>query len=391
MKGHSRGRILLSAVVVAVILGLLGGCGVPERMAGATHPIATPTAAPSPTASRTLLPPTEDSQELTAGEVATLESLAQIDGYPLYTMRYYGSYDGQSSSEPGGAGAPAATQAGAWSCSLFAALGRGDDLRYGRNFDWQSSPAVLLFTDPPGGYASVSMVDIAYLGYSGDRAAGLDDRPLAERRGLLLAPALPFDGMNEQGLVVGMAAVDPGDMVPDPAKPTIDSLGVIREMLDHAGTVEEAIAILGRYNVDMGGGPPLHYLIADRSGKAALVEFYKGKMLVLPNESPWLAATNFLRSEFGESLVPAARAQAAAGQCWRYDRIEQTLSEAQGCLDPDKARDLLGAVSQDTTQWSVVYGLNSGQVEVAMGRQYQAWHTFCVDPGAAVPVATATP
>ena len=34
---------------------------------------------------------------------------------------------------------------------------------YGRNFDWQYSPALLLFTNPPDGYASVSMVDIEYL------------------------------------------------------------------------------------------------------------------------------------------------------------------------------------------------------------------------------------
>ncbi len=366
MKSRGREQNAASVVVLLVILSLLGGCGTPEQAAGASH-------LPE---SRTPLAVAEDSQDLTADEVATLNSLVQVDGYPLYTMRYYGSYDGQALS------APAQGGSAAWSCSLFAALGNKDDLLYGRNFDWQSSPALLLFTDPPDGYASVSMVDIAYLGYSGEQAAGVDDRPLADREKLLQAPALPFDGLNEQGLAVGMAAVPPGDMAPDPGKPTVDSLGVIREMLDQAATVEEAISILGRHNVDMTGGPPLHYLIADRSGRAALVEFYKGKMVVLPNEAPWHLATNFLRSEFGES---------AAGQCWRYDRIEQTLSEAQGRLTPGKARDLLGAVSQDMTQWSVVYGLNSGQVEVAMGRQYGTWHTFCVDPGAAVPVATATP
>ena len=42
-----------------------------------------------------------------------------------------------------------------------------DDRLFGRNFDWRYSPALLLFTDRPaaGGYASVSMVDIAYLGF----------------------------------------------------------------------------------------------------------------------------------------------------------------------------------------------------------------------------------
>ena len=52
-------------------------------------------------------------------------------------------------------------------CSLFAALGDPENRLFGRNFDWRYSPALLLFTDRPagGGYASVSMVDIAYLGF----------------------------------------------------------------------------------------------------------------------------------------------------------------------------------------------------------------------------------
>jgi len=92
-------------------------------------------------------------------ETATLASLEQIDDYPLYTMRYVGDYPRtfpEVSELPGRWGA-------AWACSLFAALGDPDNRLYGRNFDWQYSPALLLFTDPPDGYASVSMVDLAYL------------------------------------------------------------------------------------------------------------------------------------------------------------------------------------------------------------------------------------
>jgi len=54
------------------------------------------------------------------------------------------------------------------------------------------------------------MVDIAYLGFEGQAAYGLTERPLDELAPLLSAPYLPFDGMNDQGLVVGMAAVPPG-------------------------------------------------------------------------------------------------------------------------------------------------------------------------------------
>jgi uncharacterized protein YceK len=324
--------------------------------------------------------PTEESRAdgLTDEEVVTLNSLKMVDDYPLYTMHYYGEYDHRLASagddgellEVAQSPINLSTELPSWACSLFAALGDEENMFYGRNFDWEFSPAVLLFTDPQDGYASVSMVDIAYLGFGGTRATLLPDLPLIERSALLDAPFLPFDGMNETGLTVGMAAVPPGDMRPDPQKETIDSLMVIRKMLDHAGTVDEAVAILESYNIDYGGGPPLHYLIADASGDSALVEFYQGEMFVIPNENPWHLATNFLRTSVGASTQ---------GVCERYDRISLNLSESDGQTTGLEAIDLLEEVSQANTQWSVVYGMLTGEVLVVMDRQYEDVYTFALD------------
>jgi hypothetical protein len=112
--------------------------------------------------------------------------------------------------------------------------------------------------------------------------------------------------------------------------------------------VRLSLAILQSYNVDFAGGPPLHYLIADSSGHSLLVEFYEGEMVVFPNETPWHLATNFLRASAGES---------AEGECWRYDKISQRLTETKGQLTAQDAIDLLSQVSQGSTQWSVVYDL----------------------------------
>ena len=308
-------------------------------------------------------------------DAATLNSLEQVDDYPLYTMHYYGTYSQRASSTERARWLVSTNQPNqklaalprVWACSLFAALGGADNMLYGRNFDWEYSPAVLLFTDPPDGYASVSMVDIAYLGFGGARAGTLTDLPLTERQSLLDAPFLPFDGMNEHGLVVGMAAVPPGQMRSNPDKETIGSLMVIREMLDHASDVDEAVAILESYNVDVEGGPPLHYLLADPSEHSALVEFYDGEMVLIPNETDWHLATNFLRASVGES---------AEGVCWRYDKISRGLSEAEGWLVTQDAIGLLAEVSQESTQWSIVYGMSTGSIDVAMGREYDDVHTL---------------
>jgi hypothetical protein len=306
--------------------------------------------------------------------VATLSSLEQMDDYPLYAMHYYGAYDQRAFSTEGVQWLVSVNPPNpnlmvlpsAWACSLFAALGDVDNMFYGRNFDWEYSPAVLLFTDPPDGYASVSMVDIAYLGFGETRVGILIDLPLIERRALLDAPFMPFDGMNEHGLVVGMAAVPGSEMPYDRDKETIDSLMVIRKMLDHARDVDEALAILQSYNIRWGGGPPLHYLIAD-SGRSVLVEFYEGEMVMIPNETSWHLATNHLRAIADETRYSG---------CWRYDRIHQRLTETEGQLTTQGAIDLLAEVSQEGTQWSVVYGMSTGDVNVTMGRQYDNLHTF---------------
>jgi hypothetical protein len=359
-------KLLRHVTGLVSLLLFLVGCSTP---AATLTPVSTaslpataallPPATATPTATPTAAPRVAG---LSDAEVATLSSLEQVDDYPLYTMRHYGAYGQAASHQLNGP-----TSLPGWACSLFATLGDARHVLYGRNFDWEYSPALLLFTDPPDGYASVSMVDVAYLGFGGASAEGLTDLPLDARRALLNAPFLPFDGMNERGLAVGMAAV-PGSQTPyDPGRETLGSLGIIREMLDHARDVDQAVALMRSYNISMLGGPPLHYLIADASGRAALVEFYEGEMLVIPNGTPWHLATNFLRAAAGAS---------AEGRCWRYDRIARRLKEADGRLTPQEAMDLLAEASQPITQWSVVYDVDGGAIHVALGREYEDVHTF---------------
>jgi hypothetical protein len=338
-------------------------------LASCTTHQAQPTSIPTPSI--------EPHGMLTAEQVTTLGSLELVDDHPLYTMRYVGSYsdpigfDGTSHAVwmPGQPFRESCQLL--WGCSLFATLGDEGDRLFGRNFDWQFSPALLVFTDPADGYASVSMVDMEYLGFEGDRSRKLMDLSLEERQPLLESPFLPFDGMNEKGLAVGMAAVPVQEMPHDPQKPTIYQLLVMREILDHARTVQEAIDIFGDYNIDMGKFP-IHYLIASAMGDAALVEFYQGGMVVFRNESPWQSATNFLLASTNGN---------PEGKCRRYDRINQRLEESKGEISFPDAFRLLEDVSQDNTQWSAVYNMTNGELGIVMGRDYSRMrHTFHVEP-----------
>ncbi|MBM4431474.1 MAG: linear amide C-N hydrolase [Chloroflexi bacterium] len=297
----------------------------------------------------------------------SLASLRQVDGFPLYVMRYYGDY-GFDQYLRTGRRPDASTlleQAYAWACTCFAARDPAGGLVFGRNFDWTTQAALLLFADPPHGYASVSVVDITYLGFGQGRPSWSD------RQQLLKAPYLPFDGVNEEGLVVEMMAVDavPGR---DPQKMTIGSLEAIRLLLDYAANVDEALALLRQYSIDFGSGPGLHYMIADATGHSVVVEFVRGEMVVLYNEEAWQVSTNFLLS--------VVRPRGATSPCGRYNMVWSALRVAEGRLLAEEAMSLLQAAAQSSgpspTQWSVVYDTAGQRVLLAMGRRYERVHEF---------------
>jgi hypothetical protein len=175
--------------------------------------------------------------------------------------------------------------------------------------------------------------------------------------------------MNEAGLVIGMAAVPEAYVPADPDKETVDSLGIIRLALDGAATVDEAIDLMRNHNTTFEGQTPLHYLLADATGDAALVEYYAGEIRVVRTPNDWHHATNFLLSEF----------ESPDGRCARYDTITEELESNGGDLDADAALGLLERVAQPHTQWSLVYGITSGDIHVVMGRAYGQVHAFSLE------------
>lgn len=321
-----------------VAIGMIGISGCTSTSPEATRPLSAVTA----------------SRQTPAEVDATLATLHRIDKLPLYEMTYTGDYDGL-------AGVPGpGTPASPFGCSLFVASGDPNAPLFGRNFDWDPNPALVLHADPPDGYASVSIVDISYLGVKVPDSA-------EDKRKLLNAPLLPFDGMNERGLAVGLAADDSASVRPDPAKQTVGSVRVIRLILDHAATVDEAIALLGRYNLDFTGGPPLHYLLADATGASAVVEFVDGTMTVERGGPPWQALTNFRIAGTDDD---------ARQRDHRYAVASGKLRAEGGKLDPATAMDLLHAVAQPHTRWSVTYELRTGKIRVVAGQRWQTVYDF---------------
>ena len=313
MKKHHV-TIILSALVVLTIL--LAGC-------------ATPGDAPD-------------------DETATLLSLQKVDDYPLYIGRYVGDYRFEEYKESG-----TWPRLGKIGCTCFV-----DGLIFGRNFDFPANPALLLWTYPEDGYKSVSMVDLGYFGYS------MANQP-KDPSGLEFTPYLPFDGMNEKGLVVGMAAISYADPPSSSSKVSIGEIEVIRLLLDYASNVEEAIELLDDNNIVM-TEPPIHYLVADASGDSVIIEFLDNEMKLYTSSESQII-TNFLVSRVNHP---------EGSPCNRYDAVYLGIEDNNGDMSIDNAFSLLDASSQSSTIWSVVYDIEDLIVHVAMGREYTQIYSF---------------
>jgi hypothetical protein len=282
-------------------------------------------------------------------QIVYIEDFQQIDNYPLYTARYIGDYKFEEYLKTGKR--PNLTPFG---CTCFS-----KNMIVGRNFDFPANPALLLYTEPEDGYKSISMVDLGFFGYSMSKHPKL---PL----GLEETPYLPFDGMNEKGLVVTMAAV-PKATSPSGNQKSVGEIALIRLLLDYASNVDEAIDLLRSYNVLM-DEPPIHYLVADASGDSVVVEYvdYKMKTYRSNNQS---IITNFVLT--GLNLPQES-------PCDRYNLVYSILME-NNTLTKDNAFGLLRDSSQSSTIWSCVYDIDELGVHIVMGRNYGIVHTFYIN------------
>lgn len=306
-----------------------------------------------------------------AAPSADPNAIERVDDHPLYVMHLnedYGFNEFLKKGRQPSAFSDTPSEVVPWACTVFGALSPRGDMILGRNFDWDNHPAMLLFADSPDGYASASMVDIYYLGFTGK-----GEIPVSERERLREAAFIPFDGMNEKGLAVGMMAIPTIKPAFDPNKVTLGELNLMRLVLDYAQNVDEALALLQNYNVDFSEGPTIHYLLADKTGHSAIVEYRDsqssgGAMLILRNDRPWQVSTNF--------AFALEQPQGANSSCPRYNRAYDALALAEGKLTPGQAMTLLQQVSQPHTQWSVTYNLTQGTIQLVMDRHYDQVRTF---------------
>ena len=282
-------------------------------------------------------------------------------------------------------------------CASFTAQTEDGDQLFARNYDFAKTNTCLVFTDPGDGrHASISTVDLQFLGIDTDA----DVEGLMDRITCLAAPYAPLDGMNDAGVSCGIymsyqgGGVDEeGDEVVIPTnqdtdKPDLTSTTMLRLVLDYAGSVDEAVELISGYDLHDSANTSYHYMIADSTGKSAILEWVDGT-----DQTDNDGSSRQLVVTYNDSDANIGPEEAAADYQWitnfiiqpgyyaddsekagldRYDHIYGCLSATDGVVaDEDAAMDILAQVGRRTwnnddgngcTVHSVIYNLTDKTV-----------------------------
>lgn len=272
-------------------------------------------------------------------------------------------------------------------CSSFTAKSESGDALFGRNYDFSKTNTCIVFTEKnEGRHATISTVDLQFLGIDVDKnVEGLMDKITC-----LAATYAPLDGINDAGVSCGIYMTYQGgeetistDQNTD--KPDFTSTTLLRLILDYADNVEEAVEIASTYDLHDSAKTSYHYMVADSSGKSAILEWVNGtdatdndgskrELKVTYNDADshigdmeastdYQVITNFIIQPGYYDESPAEDKKGYD----RYERIYEELNKTNGIVkDEQAAMDILSVVGRRTwknddgngcTVHSVVYNL----------------------------------
>jgi len=309
------------------------------------------------------------------GKVRTLASLKESNNYPFYRMSYYGDYGFDAFLKKGVENDhdfmnyikdrglmysySDSDKELNIACTGFSAENELGHRIFGNNEDAGKAPVLLLYTHPRSGYSSLSLVNLSYIWE--DEKSSLFNF-MKNRVMLLASPYIPMNGMNEHGVAITALSVPEADPGTDDGKITINTTSVIRLVLDHAGSVDEAVTLVKKYNIYFSSSIPVHYFIADSTGKSAIIEFINKNVIINNNSRKWQVVTNYTVTGTDDELGKIT--------CDRFKIASEMLEERNGQVTETDAMNILKATSVDRTLYSCIFNLSTKEAVIVTGREF---------------------
>ncbi len=233
-------------------------------------------------------------------------------------------------------------------CSIFSRKLDGQII-VGRNFDWIQLGGNLHFLPPTRCYGLMTH--------------GLC---LIEQFG----PDRPLEGMNSQGLFIGMTGIHADDF--PPRKPgnyalKLDEFGVIRFVLERASSTRQAVAILDQVQIVSHTIEPyvrLQYIIVDQDGEVCIIAGQEKTDLQKLDTTSFAAITNFPLSLRDNAI------------CDRFTTLQR---EVPHITNEQEALAVVEAVSHELTVYSCLYSTTQQTVSICIERDFQTILNFSLN------------
>lgn len=246
-----------------------------------------------------------------------------------------------------------------FACSTFL-LENGERMVFGRNYDFSTGEAHISinkrglektsFTLPPEKAFSWTSKygSISFNQYGREFSVG---------------------GMNEAGLVVEVMILQE-TVYPKPDKRSgLMETQWVQYQLDSFSTVDEVLASTQKVRISNNSFAGLHFLVADRSGKAAILEYINGKLKIYNKDSlPVKALTN---SSYSSSLHSLKRNVNNDESLVRFKTVAKMLEKYKARRESiiDYSFKILNEVSiPGATRWQIVYDMTNMKIHYITDR-----------------------
>lgn len=248
-------------------------------------------------------------------------------------------------------------------CSIFSTR-NGNSVIMGRNWDNQNVGSIIVsLYKPPNSYASISFSRAIDMGFPLNlRLDEMAQSPYGEK--LLTAPFYAYDGINEHGLCAAVTGINTVKIKPKKDKDMIFVGYLIRKLLDQTKSVDEAVKFVEKYiPFDLNKTSlSCHFCIVDQTGKSVILEYQNDEWKKIYSDRLWQIMTNKPIYHVPEATL--------IKNCWRYKKIAESLENKNGKVDWLGGMQLLRAVSQKGTTWSIIYSPPSRDIYFSV---YQTW------------------
>ena len=227
----------------------------------------------------------------------------------------------------------------------------GDHLYFGRNLDWISGTGLIMTNHR--NLEKVALVDstknpvkwVSKYGSITFNQVGKD---------------LPYGGINEAGLVVEHMSLDKTVYSTASDRGDIEPCQWIQFQLDNYETVEEVIQSDKLLRI-IDSSSKFHFLICDRFGHSAVIEFINGEMVYYTGEDlPFEALANSTYKESVECINNNGDTRSDRS-LYNFTTAAKMISKIDSTSQTkpiDYAFSILNSVSQGPgTKWSIVYDI----------------------------------